>query len=165
MDWRTIFVLLHVFATILGVGGVTFALIFSRQAMRDGKVDASEGAFLHTTYTIMRTGLIILVLSGFGIVLVGRLTGGAEHLYSVRLWLKLTLTGILLMNTILLATRKLPDWLAHGISLTGWYGALVLGVWRGYHWSYFVGIGAYVLITLFVALLIRDVPVHQKVHV
>lgn len=162
MDWRTIFILLHVFGTILGVGGVTFALIFQRRALADGTVDPSEGAFLGITYTMLRIGLVLLVLSGFGILLLARLEDHAERLYSVRLWLKMGLTVVLLANTIVFALRRIPDWLAHAVSITGWYAAFILGVWRGYHWSFLVGVIGYLAVTAFIAALLKksSVPFH-----
>lgn len=162
MDWRTIFVLLHIFGTILGVGGVTFALVFSYRAQGDKKIDASEGAFLHITYTMLRVGLILLLFSGFGLLLYARLTDQAQHLYSVRLWLKLFITAALFLNTILYAARRMPEWLSHGISITGWYSAFILGAWRGYHWSFWTGVVVLALITIFIGLLIKKTPPVSK---
>ncbi len=165
MDWRTIFILLHIFGTILGVGGVTFALVFQRRALADGRVDPSEGAFLGITYTMLRIGLVLLVLSGFGILLLARLEDHAERLYSVRLWLKLAITGFLLVNTIAFSLKKIPDWLAHAVSITGWYAAFIIGVWRGYHWSFWAGFIALLFITAFLAYLLKKSPSPQQVVV
>lgn len=164
MDWRTIFILLHIFGTILGVGGVTFALVFSYQAQADKKIDASEGAFLRITYTMLRTGLVLLVFSGFGLLVVARLTGGAEHLYSVRLWLKLFITTALFFNTLLHTKHLLPEWLGNSISITGWYAAFIIGAWRGYHWSFWWGFWALLLIALFTGYLLKRTPPVSKPH-
>lgn len=164
MDWRTLLILLHILGTIFGVAGVTFALAFSRKALADGKVDASEGASLSITYTFLRLGLILVVLSGFGILLYTRLESNPANLYSVRLWLKLTITAVLLLNTILLMAKRLPAWLAHGISFVGWYAAFIIGAWRGYHWSYLTGIVVLALFSVIVGLILRKTEIHKHLR-
>lgn len=130
MTWDIVVKIGHIVGTVLGVGGATMAEVFYTRAIRDGKIDESEGALLRGVYTVIRVGLIVLVVSGFGYLLLLRLEGHAQYIYSPRVWAKLTLTAILLFNAILLQTRKMPVWLGAGISLTSWYAALVIGAWR-----------------------------------
>ncbi len=164
MDWRTLFIILHILGTIFGVAGATFALAFSRKAQSDGNIDASEGALLGITYTFLRTGLILIVLSGFGLLIYTRLTEHAQYLYSIRLWLKLTITTVLLLNTIALMAKRIPGWISHAISLVGWYAAFIIGAWRGYHWSYLTGIVALAILTLMVGFILKRTDVAKHMH-
>lgn len=131
MSWDIFVKIGHIVGTVLGVGGATMAEVLYTRAMRDGKVDESEGALLRVTYTVLRIGMLLLVVSGFGYLLLLRFEGHAQYIYSPRLWAKLVITAIILLNAILLQVRKMPLWLGAGISLSSWYAALVIGSWRG----------------------------------
>ncbi|MBI2463278.1 MAG: hypothetical protein HYV65_03550 [Candidatus Spechtbacteria bacterium] len=146
MDWYAILVVGHIIGVVLGVGGETFAEIFHLRAMRDGQIDAVEGDFLKTTYRILRAGLLLLVLSGFGFLLYYRLTGQSELIYQAHFLAKLTIVGILLANAVMMQARKMPLWLGSAISLTSWYGALIIGAWgSGIGTSYFTIMGMYII--------------------
>lgn len=131
MDWHTFLIITHIIGTVLGVGGATFAEVFYLKAIKDGEIDPTESSFLKTTYFILRIGIILLVLSGFGLLLLNRLEGATQYLYSPRLWAKLTLTVIIVANAVLLQVRLIPAWLGFSLSFTSWYVALILGLWRG----------------------------------
>jgi len=132
MDIGLIIRIGHVVGTVLGVGGATMAEIFYLKAMRDdGKIDEKEGGFLKVVYSVLRWGMVLLVLSGFGFLILYRIQGVEERLYNPRLWAKLVLTLIIVINALLLQTRKISFPWGSAISLTSWYAALVLGLWRG----------------------------------
>lgn len=131
MSWHIFFTIAHIVGTVLGVGGATFAEIFSHQAAKAGGMDETRKSMMRTTYSVMRWGMILLVLSGFGFLLLLRFTGGEQYLYSQRLWVKLIITAVILINALLLQTRKVPLWLGSAISFTSWYAALIIGAWRG----------------------------------
>ncbi len=126
MDWHTILIALHLIGTVLGVGGATFAEIFLLKSLRDGEIDPLESSFLKVTYRVIRIGLALLVLSGFGFLILYRLTGLEERLLSPLLWAKLAIVGIILANAILLQARKIPLWLGSALSLASWYGAMLI---------------------------------------
>ncbi|MBI4090321.1 MAG: hypothetical protein HY421_02865 [Candidatus Kerfeldbacteria bacterium] len=155
MDWRTFITIAHIVGTVLGVGGATFAEVFHRRALRDGKIDESEGGLLSLTYGMLRLGIILLVLSGFAYFLLLRLGGRGAILYEPRLWAKLILTVVILVNALLMATRKLPVWVGGSISIVSWYAALILGVWRGLELSLVAIMAWYVGLVLLVALIFR----------
>ncbi len=121
----------HIIGTALGVGGATLAEIFYLKSSRDGVVDAAEASFLKTTYRVLRVGMLLLVLSGFGYLLLARIAGTTEALYSPKLWAKLTIILILLAGVLLWQAKKVPMWLGSPVSLVSWYAALILGIWRG----------------------------------
>ncbi|MBI3956532.1 MAG: hypothetical protein HY340_00895 [Candidatus Kerfeldbacteria bacterium] len=144
MTWNDFLTITHIIGTALGVGGATFAEIFYQKAIADGTVDPTEGAFLRTTYRILRIGMILLVLSGFGYFLLFRLEDHGSRLYSEKIWAKLTIVALILVNAILLELRKIPYWLGSSISITSWYAALILGTWGRRGLSYFLVIALYV---------------------
>ena len=105
---------------------------------------------LKTTYFILRIGIILLVLSGFGLLILNRLEGATQYLYNPRLWAKLTLTLVIVVNAILLEIRLIPIWLGFSLSFTSWYAALVLGLWRGASAAGYVTIMLWYIIAVFV---------------
>ncbi len=129
-------ILFHIIGTVLGVGGATFAEILSTRALKDGTIDKEEGSMLKAVYTTLRIGLIIAVLSGFGLLLLLRINGQEEHLLNPQLWAKMTIVSVLAFNAVLLTLHRIPFWLGGAISLTSWYAALLLGSWRGLSSSY-----------------------------
>lgn len=141
----------HIIGTVLGVGGATFAEIFYLKSAKDGQIEAYESSTLKTIFYVLRIGLIILVLSGFGYLILARLTGNTELLYEPKLWAKLTIIIVLLFGVIAWQAKKVPIWLGSSGSLTSWYAALILGAWRGLEASYFSIMIVYLLAVLFVA--------------
>lgn len=122
MDWETLVKIGHIVGTVLGVGGATFAEIYYMRR--------EQGPFLGTIYWVLRLGTVILVLSGFGFLVLSRLEGATAHLYSPRLWSKMIITLIIVVNAFLMQTRKISPKIGAAISLTSWYAALVIGSWR-----------------------------------
>ncbi|MBL7045015.1 MAG: hypothetical protein ISR98_00225 [Parcubacteria group bacterium] len=136
MDLHSILITTHLIGVALGVGGATFGGILYLKAMKDGKVDPMEGEWLSIIFMILRIGLAIAVVTGFGFFLEYRFTGQEERLMDPRLWAKLTVILVLVSNAILIQMRKIPMWLGESLSLTSWYGALVFGIIRGADYSY-----------------------------
>tara|TARA_B100000745_G_scaffold219274_1_gene145995 strand:+ start:9230 stop:9721 length:492 start_codon:yes stop_codon:yes gene_type:complete len=137
MDVYTFLIVSHIIGTVLGVGGATFAEINITTALKDGKVSGDESALLHATYTTIRLGFFILLLSGFGFLVYYRLNGLEALLYSATLWAKLTIVGFIGINAVLLQTRMIPLLWGSAISLVSWYAALILGTMHGISYSYF----------------------------
>jgi|TARA_Y100000310_G_scaffold345866_1_gene471925 hypothetical protein len=152
MSIYTFLVISHIIGTILGVGGATFAEIHHTRALKDGQIDPKEGKTLKVTYSVIRWGLIIATLSGFGFLLLFRLTGEEERLLDPKLWAKMSIIVVLITNALLLQMHKIPMWLGASISLTSWYGALILGSWRSYPYSYVDTIIGYVIAIVLVAI-------------
>ena len=150
MDWHTALILGHIVGTVLGVGGATFAEVHLIRALRDGVMSADESSIMQTTYTIIRIGFFILILSGFGFLLLARLEDQATWFYSIKLWAKLGIVGIIGVNAALLQLRWIPLLWGSAISLVSWYTALVLGVLgRGeysFFWIYVVYASAIVVV-------------------
>lgn len=157
MDIYTLLVATHIIGTALGAGGAIFAEVFYLKAIKDGEVDPTEGGFLKVTYRIMRVGLVLLVLSGFGFLLLYRLQGNEELLYSQKFWAKMTIVLVILVNAILLQIRRIPMWLGSSLSLTSWYTALFLGLLQGVSYTYGQVMIFYIAAVLIVAIILEKI--------
>ncbi|MBI5913556.1 hypothetical protein HY839_03925 [Candidatus Azambacteria bacterium] len=155
MSWQIFLTFSHIIGTMLGVGGATFAEFFYLKALKDGHIDPEEGDFLKATYRVLRIGMILLILSGFGFFILYRINGHEELLYDPRFLGKVTLIAIIFFNAILLQTKKMPLWLGSALSFTSWYGALVLGAWRSVDASYLAIMAWYAGAVLVVALILH----------
>lgn len=128
MSLYEVLVLGHVVGTVLGVGAATFAEIYYTWFNRDNIIDGDEAKTLKITYTVMRFGLFLLVVSGFAFLLYFRLVENVGILHGTTFWTKMTIVGILVANALLLQARWIPFGIGTAISLTSWYAALVIGV-------------------------------------
>lgn len=158
MDIYAFLIIAHVAGTILGVGGSTFAEVLSIQAQRDGTFTPEEGQMLHATFKVLRVGMILLLLSGFGILLYYRLIDATGVLLSAMLWSKLTFMFIIVINALLLQSKMVPFLMGGTISLTTWYAAFIVGAWRGFPYDYVTTMFAYI-----VALFVMGYVLH-RVH-
>lgn len=162
---QTAFVITHIVGTILGAGAALFAEVFVIKALRDGVIEPLEGDHLKTIYTILRIGLIVTVISGFGFLFLYRINGYGEYLYDPKLWAKLTVIMIILLNALLLQSRKIPLLWGSAISLTSWYAAMTLGILRKVSAGYFEILGGYVLSVLIVTFILHRIHKHFGVHI
>lgn len=155
MGIYSILILVHLVGTVLGVGAATFAEIFYLKALKDGEISPDEGALLKSTYSTLRVGLILSVLSGFGFLLLYRFTGQEERLLDPVLWAKMTVIVVLVINALLLQLHKIPMWLGASLSITSWYAAMVLGSWRGNPYSYIEIIVGYIVAVIIMVIVLE----------
>ena len=163
MDWYTFLIITHLIGTVLGAGGATFAEIFYLKAKRDGVIEPLEIDYLKTIYFILRIGLFILIISGFGFLLLYRLMGNGEALLNSKLWAKLGIVVILVLNAFLIQAKKIPMWLGASISITSWYGALILGAWRTLDASFVSIIIIYIIAFFIVAGILYLIKIYLKI--
>jgi len=128
MDLFTYVIIFHLIGTVLGVGGATFVEININKALKDGEIDPVESSFLKSTFTTVRIGLIISLVTGIAFLLIYRFEGQAFRMYDPVLWAKMTMLGIIVLNALLLQTHKMPLWLGSALSFVSWYGVLIAGV-------------------------------------
>lgn len=124
----TFLIIMHIAGTILGVGGATMIEVHLHRALKDGQISDDESGLLKTDYTIVRVGLITALLSGFGFLLLYKMTGETERMFDPVLWAKLSMVILIGINTILLQARKIPLFWGAGISFVSWWLAAILGV-------------------------------------
>jgi len=128
MDIGLLLVLVHLVGTIFGVGGATMIEVHLNQALKDSLVSKDESAILALDYKIVRVGLILAILSGFGFLLNFKLEGETENLYSPILWAKLLIVIIIAINTLLLQARKISLYWGAAFSFVSWWTAAILGM-------------------------------------
>lgn len=136
IEWESFLVIVHIFGATLGVGAATFAEIFLLKSLKDGVIDPVEGSFLQVTYRIIRIGLALLIFSGFGLFLLYRLEGATDLLYNPVLWAKMSIVIIIIINAVLMQSRKIPIRWGSPLSLASWHATLILGAWHGLVASY-----------------------------
>ena len=151
MDWYTFLIITHLIGTVLGVGGATFAEIFYLKAKKDGIIEPLEIDHLRTIYFVLRIGLFISMITGLSFLLFYYLIGASELLLNPKLWAKLLIVAILIFNAVLIKFKKIPMWLGASISLTSWYGAMILGAWRTLNVSFINIIIIYIIAIFIVA--------------
>jgi len=165
MDVHLLLVFTHIAGTILGVGGATIAEVQIIKALKDGKVDDSEKALMHANYTIIRVGTFLVLLSGIALVWWWYFFGGSDWpLTSAKVWVKDIMILAIVINAWCLSKRYVPLWLGSAISFTSWWGATVLGTWRGIPYSFteiFIGYLVAIVIMAGVLELIRKIALKR----
>lgn len=163
--WGFFLTIFHIIGVVLGAGGATFAEIFYLKAIKDGIVEPLEADYLKTIYRILRIGTFILVLSGFGYLIFYRMSGQEELIYNQRLWAKFTVVLIILFNALLLQSKKIPIWLGSAVSLTSWYGALILGTWRSLKAPFFEILAIYFVVIFIVAAILAVIRKRMNIKI
>jgi hypothetical protein len=128
MDIYTLLIIAHIVGTILGVGGATLIEITLNKSLKDGTVSLDEREILSPTYTVVRVGLVVTLLSGFGFLLMYKLQGYTEMLYSPILWAKLIGVIIIAVNAILLQMHKVSLYWGSAFSFVSWWMVALLGI-------------------------------------
>jgi hypothetical protein len=155
-----ILVLTHIIGTVLGVGGATFIEILLINALRDGKVTPEESTLMQASYNTLRIGFFLLILSGFGFLILARLTENNQWFYSLQFWAKLSIVGIIALNAALLGLKRIPLLWGSAIGLTSWYATLVLGVLRKAHFDLIGIIVVYIVSIVITYVVLRKIHAH-----
>jgi len=146
MDWHTFLTISHIIGTVLGAGGATFAEVLSFLALKDNKITDEESEILKKTFFILRIGLFLVVISGFGFLILERLElSGPDFFYNPRFLAKMTIVAIIALNALAMQFKIIPQNIGSPISLISWYSALILGSWRSLEASYIFIMIFYVL--------------------
>lgn len=170
MDLHNFLIILHIIGTAFGAGGATVSDALFFRSVRDHAFQEEELIFLKTVSKIVWLGLIVLIASGIGFLVLGYYGGYLDQLLnSSKLQAKLTVVAIIAMNGFVFHKRIFPifrkfqntdltsdAFRRHGrlifsagaISIVSWYTALILGAWRGLEASYGTIIGVYLAILL-----------------
>lgn len=171
MDIRNALIIAHIIGTALGAGGATVSDYLFFKFAKDGKLDKDEYRILLTVSDIIWTGLLILLLSGFGFIAL-YLSGNESviRVYNLnKIWAKCTIVAILIANGFFMHRKILPMlhhresrslitpsfirksplmFTAGAISAVSWYSALILGAWRGLTATYSEILIAYICIAI-----------------
>ena len=159
MDLYTFLTIAHIFGTVLGVGGATFAEIFYIQFKKSGsstgsesldKADFHENPVLKTCLSVLRWGLVILAFSGVGMLIMWRLNFlGPDVFFVPRFLAKMSVVLILLTVSLAINFKFINFELGSSISTASWYSAMILGLWRTLDASYFIIMIGYVVTVAF----------------
>lgn len=123
-----IIVIAHIIGTIFGVGGATMIEAHLAQALKDKLVSTDEKAILAIDYRMVRIGLVVCLVSGFGFLLLDKFEGTTQYLYSPRLWAKLVIIMIIGANALLLQAHAISLYWGSAFSFVSWWVAALFGV-------------------------------------
>lgn len=148
-------------AAAVGTAAAFLAEILSFQALKDGVVDAAESAFLKTVFSVIRWSLIVLILTGLGLLLFARLGGAPfEAVYDGKFLAKLTIVSAIIFGPVLMQWRIVPTSVGGPIATVSWLAAFLLGAWRSLDASYFSIIAVYAAVALAAIIVLN--AVHRR---
>ena len=128
MNFEIILIVLHIIGTIIGVGGATMIELHVSQAFKDKTMSQDERSILAIDYRMVRIGLVTILLSGFGFLLLDKFEGHTQYLYSPRLWAKMLMVGLIAMNTLLLQAHMINLYWGSALSFVSWWTAAFIGM-------------------------------------
>lgn len=154
-------IIAHIIGTILGVGGATMIEIILCKSLKDGTVSDDERNILAPTYTVVRVGLIVAILSGFGFLLVYKFNGQNFRLYDPVLWAKLMIIMVIAVNAILLQMHRVSLYWGSAFSFVSWWLVALLGIFltNGIKHSFFSIMFVYALALIVGAALLHFIRV------
>ncbi len=160
MDIYTFIIFLHIAGTILGVGGATIAEVMIHKALKDGKVSGEEGALLHGTYSVLRVGMALIILSSILMVWYHVNNDTIGRLLNDKIWFKEFLFVIIIINAVAISNRWVPLWLGAATSFTGWWMATLLGVAGRLPYSFLTYTITFIIATLAIAGILHLIRTH-----
>lgn len=112
--------ILFSFATSLGVGSSTLAVLNFFVAIRDGQIEPAERKMMGVVYIVLRTAMVVLFIT------LTLLTGyNAYHLgvsaFTALLFAQWLILAILYLNAILMTLRIMPSTFGPAIQAGSWY--------------------------------------------
>lgn len=146
-EFRSIFIILHLFAVALGVGGAIISDTFFFRFLKDLRISHDEKEILHTFSQIIWIGIGLFLVSGFGLYA----PFAEAYQLSAKFMAKMIVVGIIILNGSVLTffiSPKLEKISFHeeevdfpgelrllrkiafalgAISATSWVAALILG--------------------------------------
>lgn len=174
MEWYTFLVFLHITGTALGVGGASVSDMLFFRALKNRRLSEEGLGMLKTVSLVVWTGLSLLLISGFAFFVVYRL-GIPTRLglaFEPRFWTKMTAVFVLFVNGLVMHWKSMPHlekiarekgdnlssptfrdhatlfFTTGAISITSWYGVLLLGIWRKLDLSFPLMLAIYVAVVV-----------------
>ncbi len=166
MDYKIVFVFIHLVGVALGVGGATISDIFFFRFLSDLRISKWESKILHVLSEVIWVSLGLFWVSGIGLFL----TNISGYLNSSKFMTKMIIIAVIMINGLVLnyyisprlatisfkkSHKHMPGEMRRfrkvafalgALSLTSWYLALILGMLRSIPLSVPVALGVYVLI-------------------
>ena len=182
-NYHNIFLIAHIFGVAIGAGGAFAGDILFFSSIKDKHISRTESRFVGVTSKMIWFGILILLISGVGLVWLKPET----FLFSGKFWAKMTVVGVIIANGIVFHFRHIPMlrrsyieefseahelvknriWIliSGAVSVVSWSYAIVLGVLRKTPFGYVDFISVYLLLLLIavsVALLLRKKIIPSK---
>lgn len=164
MDVYTFIILLHVAGTILGVGGATIAEVSIHKALKDGQVSADESTLLHGTYSVLRVGMALIIVSALGMLWYNLANDSADRLLTDKIWFKEFLFVVIIANAVAISNRWVPLWLGAATSFTGWWMAAILGVAGWLPYSFLTYLIIFMVATVSMAGVLHIIRLRSQAH-
>lgn len=143
LDYKMVFVFVHLVAIALGVGGATISDVLFFRYLKDSKISPKERETLLVLSNVIWFAILLFLISGFALFIPNK----AELLQSSKFLVKMVVVSVIILNGFFLnivITPRLSDVascetrgmgrmrrlaIASGaISITSWYSALILGM-------------------------------------
>ena len=117
---------LLVFCQALGALGGAFAVIWGELAyvrsVRDGTIDAAERAHLRVIANGLRFGMVLMLLSSFGLIIVDYLVHGMQQpALSTSYWVLIVLVFLVIGVSWALSRRRVSFSLGSAILFAAWW--------------------------------------------
>lgn len=128
MDILTLLVIGHLIGTVLGVGGATMIEVHLNKALSDDNMSPDERNMLGLNFTVLRIGLVMALITGFGFIVYYVTHGQAFRLQNPVLWAKLLMVVIVAVNALLLQSHKIGLYWGSALSFVTWWATMLLGI-------------------------------------
>ncbi len=128
MNIELALLIIHIIGTIVGVGGATLIEVHLNQALKDKNISSDEREFLKLDYMIVRVGLILAILSGFGLLAYHRIMEHYGVMMNPIVWSKFVIVIIIAINTLLLQAKRINLYWGAAFSFVSWWAAAIFGV-------------------------------------
>jgi len=150
IEYKTVFLILHILGTSLGVGGATITDVMFFKFLKDFKISHGEANVMKIVSSVIWVGLALLYISGFALFM----TNPEVYAVSSKFLTKMFIVFVITVNGIFLhyfitprlkhisfnekhlhfkgelhVSRKFA-FASGAISITSWYLAFILGVLR-----------------------------------
>lgn len=167
MNWDIFLTILHIIGTAFGVGGATVGDFMFFRILKNKTITKTEVDIWEIIARVIWFGLLILVFSGFGFLILARFQGYAPHLiYNAKFLVKYTIVFIIFINGLMFHWKVFPVlrdsvgqslraepflgksrliFTVGAISIVSWYATLILGAWRDLNLSYLSIFGIYLI--------------------
>ncbi|MFT7644377.1 MAG: hypothetical protein ACI9BF_000020 [Candidatus Paceibacteria bacterium] len=128
MDIFTLLIIGHLVGTVLGVGGATMIEFHLNKALSDGNMSLDERSMLGLNFVVLRIGLVLALVTGFGFLVYYVTHGQAFRLQNPVLWAKLFMVVIVGVNALLLQSHKIGLYWGSALSFVTWWATMILGI-------------------------------------
>ena len=151
------------FGITVAVGASTFAVIFYYVAIQDGVIDSSEKRFMHIVYTVLRIGMVVIIITQLLSAFLLYSRGDSSLFLNEFLLFNWTLLGIIIVNAVLMQRHYMPMWLGPALAGGSWYTLAFINAFAPSSFASYSTLAVYY--GLFVALMVILLRIITKIYV